>query len=449
MAADAGAVQPGVRRRPARGASLPVGAKAWLRRFAGVVRCRLGMAGVVAVAVAAVRPWLEVPLQSPRTAASVRLFVAGLPTAPWATYGHALLALAGVAAVATGWRRGRATAVLGAAGLGVLVLCGLLLAQLILWDAGWRHLLVGQTLQKSVAVRQFGYPVRATMPSAIFLVPLSGAGRVIAGSLDHGFYLCLVGGALMAADGWAALRSSLRRRPRLGGALLIGGVLAVLGAAGPGVAAWWIENGAIAAAQRGDARAALDGLDVAARLVPDLVHDPDAELARGTALLQAGDRHSAPALFVLSRLAAAAGDRPRELALLAEAHRRAPADTVVVEEERARAIEAATRAKDPSPLLALGPEIGDTALVQYVTGRLFYDVGSYAAAVEHLRRVLQLTPDVDVLSSTHTYIGLADLALGLPDEAKHQLILAIELDKTASNGLARSTATGLYRGVLP
>ena len=413
------------------------------------LRVTFGVLGAAAVAAALARPWLEVPLQPRLSATSIRIVVGGLPTSRWATYGAALAVLAAVALAATVWRRGRPSALLGAAGLAVLLVCALMLAQVVLWDAGLRHTLVAQNLQKSVAVQQFGYSVRATQPSAIFLAPLSGAGKVVAGSLDHGFYLAVVGGALMAVAGAPPLLLAGRRRPRLLGATAAASMLLLTGAAAPGVVAWYVENSAAAAAQRGDTAAAMSGLDLAARLVPAYRQDPDDELARGVALLQAGDRNSSPALFVLSRNAASAGDRPTELSLLAEAVRRSPQDTVVLEEWRARSVEQALRIHDPSPVLDLPAAVADTALVQYVSGRLLYDAGSYDLSLPYFRRTLQLTGDPDLGSSAHTYIALADLALGRPDEAKRHLVLAIALDGTSSNGLARSTATGLYRGVLP
>jgi tetratricopeptide (TPR) repeat protein len=422
--------------------------RAVARRVAAL-RVTFGVLGAVAVGVAVVRPWLEVPLQTRISATSIRILVGGLPTSRWATYGYAFAVLAGVAVLATLWRRGHASALLGAAGLMVLLLCALMLAQVVLWDAGLRHTLVNQSVQKAVAVQQFGYSVRATQPSAIFLMPLSGVGKIVAGSLDHGFYLCVLGGTAMAVAGWSALLAAFRRHAKLVTAAAAGCMLLVAGAAGPGVVAWYVENSAYAAAQRGDTQAALDGLDTAARLVPAYRQDPDFELARGVAMVQAGDRYSAPALFVLSRNAASAGDRARQLILLDQAVRRSPGDTVVLEEYRARAIEQAVRIHDPSPVLGLPAAIADTALVQYVTGRLLYDAGSFDIALPRFLRTIQLTPDPDVRSSAHTYIGLADLQLGRPDDAKRHLIMAIELDGTGSNGLARSTATGLYRGVVP
>jgi tetratricopeptide (TPR) repeat protein len=425
------------------------GAPAALSSRFAALQASFGILGVLLVGVAVVRPWLEVPLQTREKATAIRLVLAGLPSNKWVTYGAIAAALAGIAAAATAWRRGRASALLGLAGIAVLVLCGLLIAQLVLWDAGMRHTLVSQTLQKSVAVKQFGYSVRATQPAGIFLFPLTGVGKVIGGTLDHGFYLCALGGAVMTAAGFRPLLAAFRRHRRMAPLLATAATLAVVGTAAPGVVAWYVENSAAAAAQRGDTKAALSGLDLAVRLVPDFKLDPDYELARGTALLQAGDRNSAPALFVQSRNSAAAADRPRELALLVEAHRRAPGDTVVLEELRARAIDYASRIHDAAPLLSLGSKVGDDALVQYVAGRLYYDLGSFDAATMHFRRAEQLTPDPDVLSSAHTYVGLADLQLGRSDEAKRELVLAIQLDGTGSNGLARSTATGLYRGVLP
>jgi Flp pilus assembly protein TadD len=437
----------GARVRGLPGALRRAPAVAW--RHLAALRLTFGILGVALVAVSVVRPWLEVPLQDRQKATQLRVVIGGLPTNRWITYGAVAAALAGIAALAIVWRRGRVSAVLGAAGIGVLLMCGFLVAQLVLWDAGTRHLLVGQTLQKAVAVKQFGYSVRATQPSAFFVVPLSGVGKVVAGSLDLGFWLCVLGGAAMTAAGLPALLAWLKRHTRLGPAALAGAVMVLAGAAAPGVVAWYSAGSAAAAVQRGDSMAALRSLDLSQRLVPSYRDDPDAELVRGTALLQLGDRVSGPALFVQSRNDAAEGDRPRELARLAEALRRSPGDSVVVEEWRARAIDYAVRVKDPSPLLDLPPSVADDALVQYVTGRLLYDLGSFDQATIRFRRVLSLTPDRDVLSSVHTYIGLADLQRGLPDQAKHELVLAIELDGTASNGLARSTATGLFRGVLP
>ncbi|HEV7680061.1 MAG TPA: hypothetical protein VGQ42_15985 [Candidatus Dormibacteraeota bacterium] len=408
-----------------------------------------GILGVVMVAVSVARPWLEVPLQDRLKATQVPIVIGGLPTGRWLTYATGAAVLAGIAALAIVWRRGRVSAVLGAAGLGVLLMCAFMLAQIVLWDAGTRHLLVGQGLQKAVAVKQFGYSVRATQPSALFLVPLSGVGKVVAGSLDHGFFLCALGGAVMTASGFPALLAWLRRHTRLGPATMAAAAVVLVGAAAPGVVAWYSAGSAAAAVQRGDSMAALRGLDLAQRLVPSYRDDPDAEEVRGTALLQLGDRISGPALFVQSRYDAARGDRPRELARLLEGIQRAPGDTVIVDELRARTIDYAVRIKDPSPLLGLPPAVADNALVQYVAGRLLYDMGSFDQASTRFRRVLSLTPDHDVLSSVHTYIGLGYLQRRLPDQAKHELVLAIGLDNTASNGLARSTATGLYRGALP
>ena len=424
-------------------------APGWLTRHVAALRVSFGVLGALAVAGSVVRPWLEVPLQPRLSATQVRIVAGGLPSSRWISYGAVVAALAGVALLATAWRRGRTSALLGAAGFAVLLVCALMLAQVVLWDAGLRHTLVSQSVQKAVAVKQFGYSVRATQPSAIFLVPLSGVGKVVAGSLDHGFFLCALGGAVMAAAGGPALLASFRRRPRVLGAATAACVLVVAGVAAPGVVAWYVENSAAAATQRGDTAAALSGLDTAVRLVPSFREDPDYELARGTALLQMGDRHSGPALFVLSRDAAAAGDRPRQLALLAEAVRRSPTDTVVREEYQARAVEQALRMHDASPVLDLPAVLADSAVVQYVTGRLLYDAGSYDLALPYFGRSMQLTADPDLRSSAHTYIALADLALNRPDEAKRHLILAIQLDGTSSNGLARSTATGLFRGVVP
>lgn len=437
----------------ARISAVPQRARAALGTIARsfVVRPGLVVAilGACAIVLGAWRPWLSVALQQPVAGRAIRVLVGGRPIASFVTYGWAAAAVVVVAGALAAWRPMPGQAVLAAAGLVVLALGALFFAQLTMWDVELRHLLVRQRVERTIALAQFGYKVRATDPTAIFLVPLSGYPRVVASSLAHGFFLTLAGAAVMTGAGWSALLATARRHLLVTAIASALTVTALVAAAAPGVAAWAYANAAFDAANSGDSQLALDRLDVATRLVPAYSRDPDAELARGNALLQLGDRQTPAAVFALSRLAASNGDRTKELDLLASAARRWPADRVIPEEWQVRAVEAALRAHEPSSLASLPPVLRDTTLVQYVMGRLYYDAGSYRRAIPYFERTLQLTPDRDVLSSAHTYIALCDLQLGLADAAKRQLILAIELDTTYSNGLARSTATGLYRGVVP
>lgn len=405
--------------------------------------------GILLVLVGVVRPWLDVPLMSRRSAFSIPISSAGISSPSKLSYGLGLAACAVVAAVALVRGRGKPGALVGAAGFAAMLLCALAVVQVTVWDVATRSTLETQTAQAQAAEQQYGYLLHAAPATALPLVAPKGAFQLVVSDLDQGFYFAAAGSLVIAISSGGALFAAMRRRRWMAVAGVAVAVAGVAGFCGRGVAANLVASSASDAVVRGDSTTALSRLDGAARLNPGLNSDPDFVLVRGEAQLQAGDTDLAPALLVASRLAGERGDLATRLADLGAAFQAAPHDSVIADEYRMASVQAATTLRDPTPLVAMPADLARDPLAQYTLGRVLFDRGAYANAVPALRYSMQLTSDRDLLSSAHTYIALCDEHLGQEADARSELVTAINLDFTYSNTLARTLAVGLYQSQTP
>ena len=401
--------------------------------------------GVVLVAAGLWLPWLGMPLETEKRATGLRLVFAAAPTRSWATYGAAVAVCLTVAVAALVRTRGRGNALLALAGAGALLLPLLFVVQAVLSDYTLlQHLRTQQTELASVT-SQFGYSEPRSSVTSVFLLPLSGPWRAVATQLRPGWFLCIAGGVFLLVAGAAPARVQLRRR----------GVQVALGVAGlglaalvgRGVAANVVADSALDPLRAGDYNTALSRLDLAQSLNPDLRLSPDVELARGQALASSGNRTSVPALLYISHVRTGSGDQPGAILALQDAVQRDPTDVVVRAELVRLSRTAAMRNNDPAPLQSVlatpfGP---DLVAEHYALGRILYAKGAYQQAIVELERAAQQSaPEPNITSSALTYIALCEMRLGQGDQARHDIIRAVQLDTEYINSLARSLATGLY-----
>jgi tetratricopeptide (TPR) repeat protein len=405
--------------------------------------------GILLLFVGIVRPWLDVPLMPQRGAFSIPVNSAGISSPSKLSYGLVLAVCALVSAA--GWLRARGgrSALVAVAGLAAVVMIALVVVQITVWDVSLRGTLEAQTVHQQAVRAQFGYLIQAAPATSLPFVSPRGAFQLVVTYLDQGFYLAALGSIVIATCNATALVAVLRRRRRLAVAGIVAAAVVIAAFCSRGVAANVVASSARDAVVRGDPATAMSRLDFAARLNPGLRSDADFELVLGEAQLEAGNTTLWPALTVAARLAGEQRDPASQLADLRAAWQSAPGNQVVGNEYLIASIQVANTLHDPTPLLALPPELVDEPLAQYTLGRLLFARGAYTAAVPPLTRSLQLTPDRDLLSSAHTYIALCDQHMGREKDARRELVAAIDLDFRYSNTLARTLAVGLYQSQTP
>jgi tetratricopeptide (TPR) repeat protein len=406
------------------------------------------VAGLLLLVAGLLRPWLQVPLLSSRSAFELPVRAPGLPSQLSLSYG-VLLAICALATAAGLIRtRGRASAIAAAAGAVGAVLCIMAFAQITIWDITTRAELESQAARQQTVRLQYGYKIHTTPPTAVALFKPRGAVEVVLNDLDQGFYLAIAGALILSVAGRQSLLNHLRRRKLAIGVSVAAGA-GLAGMCAGGVAAAILMSTLDAALVKGDAATAVDRLELALRLNPTLAADPDFELRLGKAQLEAGRTELPAALFAASRLVSERGDKATQLADLKAAWRAAPGNPVIGDEYRMASIGVSQLLLDPAPLLDLPGGLRDDVVVQYTLGRLYFARGSYVAAIGALGRSVELTRDRDLLSSAHTYLAICYDDLGFEQIARHELLAAIQLDFTYSNSLARSRALGLYQAFSP
>jgi tetratricopeptide (TPR) repeat protein len=191
----------------------------------------------------------------------------------------------------------------------------------------------------------------------------------------------------------------------------------------------------------GDYPAASSSLAVSRQLNPLLTSSTAYDLALGQVLLAAGSRDQPLALLAEAYALGAGGDPRAQVTELRQAWARDPANPVLLQQLDQASQVLGLNYQDPGSLQALSdPTVGD----QYTEGRILYAQADYPAALACFRRVLTMTKDANVTSSSFTYIALSELKLGQADQARRDLLRAVGVDTAYNNTLARSLIAGLY-----
>jgi hypothetical protein len=388
-------------------------------------------------------PWFAIPLSGSRSAWSLPVVLAGVPSGSLASYGAVLAVCLGLGVVAIVASRGRPTAATSTVGAVILLACLSFLVATGTADWPLLQQLENQTAQQAAIFSQFGYGVPNQLPSLMLLVPVTGSWALVGGALRLGWLGASVGGLMLFGSGAASLAGWTRRtRPgwRLVAAL---GLLLVAGAVGRGAVAAYLAGQGAAAASAGDYPSANSTLAVAHRLDPLLTSSAAYELALGQVTMAAGHVSQPLALLADADARAAQGDIQGQVAELRQAAAGDPANDVLVQKlDQASQLLGLTD-QDARPLQALGdPTVAD----EYTQGRVLYETADYTAALACFRQVLTMTADANVSSSAFTYIALSELRLGQADQARRDLLRAVSLDTEYNNTVARSLVAGLYIG---
>lgn len=385
-------------------------------------------------------PWFAIPLQADQPAWSLPVVLAGTPSISWVSYGAVLVACLGLGALAIMHSRGRPCAATAAVGAGVLVVSLTFLVATGTADWPLLQRLEDQVIQQTAIFRQFGYVVPGQEPRLMLLVPVTGTWALVGGALRLGWFTTAVGGLIMLGSGASSLAHwvSLSRRRRM---LLPALALLLVGVLGRGAVAGYLATQGAAAAQAGNYRAASSSLTAAREFNPLLTSSTAYDLTLGQVLLAAGGRAQPLALLADADARGAGGDFQGRVIELRQAVARDPANPVLLQQLDQASQVLGLRNQDARPLQELSdPTVADL----YTEGRVRYALADYPAALACFQQVLTMTRDTNVTSSAFTYIALSELKLGQADQARRDLLRAVNVDTSYNNTLARSLLVGLY-----
>jgi hypothetical protein len=424
-------------------AGLPV-VNQWPARLAGHRRW-LGwpLLGLLMLILGLALPWFAIPLQAGRSAWSLPVVLAGIPSGSWVSYGAVLTACLGLGLLAVMRSRGRPSAATAGAGAVVLIVSLVFLAATRTADWPLLQRLEDQTTQQSAIFSQFGYGIPGQGPALMLLVPVTGTWALVAGALRLGWFSAAAGGLVLFGSGASHLAGFLRRTPRRGMVLPALALLLVVGALGRGAVAGYLARQGDAAARAGDYQAASSRLAAARRLNPLLTSSTAYNVALGQVLLADGSVGQPLALLADADARGAGSDLAGQVTRLRQAVARDPANPVLQQQLDQASQVLGRNDTDPGSLQALSdPTVAD----EYTEGRVLYALADYPAAMTCFRQVLTMTGDVNVTSSALTYISLSELKLGRPGQARRDLLSAVSVDTGYNNTLARSLVVGLYVG---
>jgi hypothetical protein len=390
-----------------------------------------------------VLPWFAVPLQAQRSAWSLPVVLAGVPSVSRVSYGTVLAGCLGLGLLAMRRGQGRPCAATAAVGGGALVVSLTFLVATRTTDWSLLQQLQDRTAQQTAIFSQFGYAVPVQEPSLMLLVPVTGTWALVVGALRLGWLSTAAGGLVLFGSSASCL-AGLVRRTRWPKMLLPElALLLIVGFLCRGEVASYLADQGVAAAQAGDYQAARTNLAVAYSLNPLLASDMAYEQALGQVLLAAGRSGQPLALLADADARGASGDIHGQVAELQLAVARDAANPVLIQQLDQASQLLGLTSQYPGPLQALGdPTVAD----EYTEGRVFYAVADYTAALAYFRQVLTMTQDANVTSSAFTYIALSELKLGQADQARLDLLRAVGADTGYNNTLARSLVAGLYVG---
>lgn len=424
-------------------AGLPV-VNQWHARLAGHRRW-LGwpLLGLLMLILGLALPWFAIPLQAGRSAWSLPVVLAGIPSGSWVSYGAVLTACLGLGLLAMMRSRGRPCAATAAVGAAVVIVSLIFLAATRTADWPLLQRLEDQTTQQNAIFSQFGYGVPGAEPALMLLVPVTGTWALVAGALRLGWFSAAVGGLMLFASGASYLAAWFRAAGRRGRLLPALALLLVVGVLGRGAVAGYLARQGIAAAQAGDYQAASSRLATARQFNSLLSSSTAYDVAVGQVLLADGGAGQPLALLADADARGAGSDLAGQVTKLRQAVARDPANPVLRQQlDRASQV-LGRHDTDPGSLQALSdPTVAD----EYTQGRVLYALADYSAAMTCFRQVLTMTGDVNVTSSALTYISLSELKLGQAGQARRDLLHAVSVDTGYNNTLARSLVVGLYVG---
>lgn len=401
--------------------------------------------GVAVLAAGARLPWLNLPLQHQVSALSLAVVAPGFATPTWLSYGAVALGALVVAVAALVWNRGLPSAVAGAAGAVAMVTPLLFGVASALSDNGLPALLTRRAGEYDQMTSQYGFAVPQARMTSFLLIPLHGVWRTVGVTLQPGWLLTVLGGAVLLAAGWRSLVAAGRRHR------LVGSVAAVLGVAVVAIAfgrGYWgnrVADSGLSAGHAGAYTLALSRFDRAEKLNPTVRLRPDVEAAAGTAFTQTGQTTVPLARLAQARAELAASRGDVALGQLQAIHDGDPANTVIADSYRGVAV---ASARQSGSAAVLGPLLTQPALdalsARYTLGRVLFRNQAYADALIQLQWVVDHTVDNELASSALTYISLCQKDLGDDIAARKTLLVAITRDRAYANLPARALAAGLF-----
>jgi tetratricopeptide (TPR) repeat protein len=402
--------------------------------------------GVILIAIGLITPWLRVPLEPTSGAFSLPVLVTGVPTTSTFSYGGVVAVCLVGAAAAILWGRGRSSVGMALAGAATVLVPLYFVIQTVVTDRVLTNHLSEQQSELTSIIGQLGYSIPRNQLSSVLIVPVTGTWQQVLSALRPGWYLTLVGGALLFARGLPALSLRFRKRPRLPAVALGIVALALVATLGRGFAASLVLQSASDTLEAGDYASANARISLAEALNPALRSDAKEALLRGEALASSGDQTSSEALLYLASLRNSVHDEFGALALMEDAAGRDPTNDAVINTLLDQARRLATKRQDPGILRGVvNQPYGNRLAERYMLGRILYTRGDFDAARQQLAAAGALSSaDTNVASSVHTYIALCDMRLGDDSSARSELLVAIRLDTLYINSLARTLATGLY-----
>jgi tetratricopeptide (TPR) repeat protein len=397
--------------------------------------------GWLLTALALVQPWLAIPLEADRSAVSLPLVLAGVPSDPRLSYGTAVAACLGLGLMATVSSRGRPSPGTAGLGLAVLVVCLTFVVATATGDWALQQHLRDQAADQTTIFQQLGYAVPTQEPSLMLGAPVAGDWSRLGGGLQLGWFCAAASGLTLLLSGASSLARWARRAGWQEALPVLVSLLVVVGLIGRGLAAGYMAERGGEAARAGDPQAARSSLAMARALDPSLAGSAQYELALGQVLLASGQRRHPLALLADAQSQGNGGNAGQQVAELKEAVSRDPKDRVLVQQLRQASRQLALADDDARPIRAFSRL---TVADEYTEGRVLYDKAEYGSALVCFRRVLTLTREANVVSSAYTYISLSEMKLGQSGQARHDLLKAIDADTGYNNSLARSLAAGLY-----
>lgn len=399
--------------------------------------------------------WLHPVVSEPLGAFQLPLVLPGGPYA-FATWGIPVLVAVVLAVVGLlPWGRTRPVTTELAALLAVLATVGFVL-QSCLVDFALQERLARERADLANLQLLVGYRIPRPTISTLGPVPLPAAAADVVSGLRAGFFLALIGAAVLAVAavrrrgaravrGWRPLPGTTGRRIVRGAVAAIVAVLALT--ALEGARARWDLRSAAASAATGDDRAAVASYRAALARGGGLTENRDVVARSGVAQLRVGEAEGAAVQLASSRLLLQAGKDREALESLASAVLRWPDDTTLRDEFGSQAFALLRRRSEPQLVHALVSTGTDTAVLRIALAIHELSAGDHPAAMADARRATELAADPDVRSIALTLLSVAQTRSGQPLEGRATLLEAVRADAQSVNVMARSLLAGLYTTV--
>jgi Tetratricopeptide repeat len=362
----------------------------------------------------------------------------------------------------------------GLAGYLCLLPLALFLLQYLGADLVGMNQLAQHSKQLLFMKRHFGYTIAKPLipldPLSIDISTIYMRFQLLVDQISIGPLLCLVSACvLFTVPRRSRLVVTKKRRgsARIGGWLLF--MLALVVVCGRAPASFVFEQQARALLAQGEYAQALQWLDRAATFNPALHSMTYYHIERGEALyfLRPDQQSDESQLYLAATYLQqrAIANAYRQLYPLWQSHQ----STIWISDEMssllerlaetARPLITMTRGLNVQPLtLVMKEKRNEVALswlealsnvdpanvyTHYMLGRINFDLQNYAACIQQMSRVIELSSSPAIQSSAYTYSALSKAGQGDYIDERTLLLKAIDLDPSYSNNTAREELSGL------